>query len=64
MLTAEQFNVMLATIQGAGATSTQKSSSRRHIAKLSTWNAIDGDPADWKLEVETFMSASPPSCCT
>jgi hypothetical protein len=20
-----------------------------------TWNAIDGDPADWKLEVETFM---------
>jgi hypothetical protein len=58
MLTAEQFNVMLAAIQGAGATATSKSSSRRHIAKPSTWNAIDGDPADWKLEVETFMRAT------
>jgi hypothetical protein len=57
-LTAEQFNAMLAAIQGAGATSTPKSSSRRHIAKPSTWNAVDGDPADWKLEVETFMRAT------
>jgi hypothetical protein len=38
-----------------GATTTPKSSSRRHIAKPSTWNTVDGDPANWKLEVETFM---------
>jgi hypothetical protein len=57
-LTAEQFNAMLTTIQGAGATTTPKSLSRRHIAKPSTWNTVDGNPASWKLEVETFMHAT------
>jgi hypothetical protein len=57
-LTTEQFNMMLTAIQGAGATTTQKSSSRRHIAKPSMWNTVDGDPADWKLEVETFIHAT------
>jgi hypothetical protein len=51
MLTPEQFSAILAAIQGMGAAATPKSSSRRHIAKPSTWNAVDGDPADWKLEV-------------
>jgi hypothetical protein len=54
-LTPEQFSAILMAIQGTGTAATQKSSSRRHIAKPSTWNTIDGDPADWKLEVETFM---------
>jgi hypothetical protein len=54
----EQFSAILTTIQGAGSSATQKSSSRRHIAKPSTWNTVDGDPANWKLEVETFMHAT------
>jgi hypothetical protein len=53
--TPEQFSAILAAMQGTGATATPKSLSRRHIAKPSTWNTIIGDPADWKLEVETFM---------
>jgi hypothetical protein len=57
-LTPEQFSAILTAIQGAGSSATQKPSSRRHIAKPSTWNAIDGNPADWKLEVETFMRAT------
>jgi hypothetical protein len=58
MLTAEQFNTMLATIQGTVAAPTPKSLSRRHIAKPLTWNTVNGDPANWKLEVETFMRAT------
>jgi hypothetical protein len=57
-LTPEQFSAILAAIQGAGSSTTQKPSSRRHIAKPSTWNAVNGNPADWKLEVETFMRAT------
>jgi hypothetical protein len=57
-LTPEQFSAILAAIQGAGSSTTQKSSSRRHIAKPLTWNAVNGDPANWKLEVETFMCAT------